>query len=106
MVDPNIESALRALGAEPERAGESLMLRRLPAKLEVRGISGAEGYYIIGQAAPDAHIAESGTILLAGAEVPIHRCLETPALRPHAQKIAEERGNLSRRAGWFQKRSG
>jgi hypothetical protein len=104
-MDAVIERALRAAGAQPERSGAAAILRQLPPGLNVSGVSGTGGFYVIGDPPADAEVLESGTLAIEGRELPIHRCAEPPALRPHGEKVAEGRGNLGRRAGWFRKRS-
>ncbi len=90
------------------------MLRKLPAGLATRGISASEGLFVIAEGTPESVIAacspgavvvESGVLSVEGVALPLYRCVERPVPRPHGKKIAEEPGNLGRRAAWFQKRS-
>jgi hypothetical protein len=114
-----IEERLRAAGASPERvesAGTTaLVLAVLPPGIRTRGITSSDGFFlvtarragdILAACAPGATIVESGALLLEGVEIPVHRCMPAPGLRPHGEKIPEGPGNLKRRAGWFRKRTG
>lgn len=117
-MDSGLEDLLRAAGLAPKRieaAGEiAFLLDRIPPALSTRGISQLRGPFVITRGSlehvlaavsPGAQVLESGTLSLAGIELPLYRCGARVTVRPHGKKIKEPRGNLKRRASWFQKRA-
>ena len=112
-----LRELLEAAGAEVSvlQAGSSrgLVLRRAPERIAVEGISGegelwiVEGdiHELLAAGRPGATVAETGTLRLRGETFPVHR-IAPPSLRPLGVKIPEGKGNLKRRAEWFQKRRG
>lgn len=110
--DDVLVGALREAGIEAERratpAGVVYITRELPRTLEVTGLDPAPGRVVIGSSEAARHvgpIAASGTLVLGGLRLSVHRCPEAPrALRAVGHKIGEAPGNLGRRAEWFRKR--
>lgn len=110
-MEANVEEALRAAGLAPEhldtRDGPAYRVGKIPRSVRTTGVSRTGEFFLIAErsaAEAIATILESGSILVAGTELPLHRCAPAPALRRVEERIPEGPGNLGRRADWFKKR--
>ena len=110
-MQPDIEDVLRSAGLDPERietpSGIAYRVRRIPRSVRTTGVSRTGSLFVIAER-PAAEcigsIVETGSIELAGTEMPLHRCATVPSLRRVDKRIPEGEGNLARRGDWFRKR--